>query len=338
MRTPNDANLSEVTARPNDRVQWVETFGAGIYQLAQRVGGTDVAAVGDGQFRTAFFDVNGADASTLSLATPPRVSIAGGDSGGPSFIRVWVDPNNHARGFRREVVGVASSCMIRRLDGHEDTPDWTWVSQVVSCRLAAVGPLRDRIAAIIADQWPAAEEQVSFGTSFSPGGMDRRRALYNLALDRPLVPPADGPMGDPLRFVTCAAGAVVFMPSEPAPSCPVENAFEVWGFVSARGWLVHLPSGRCAVASGLDHVRFGPCDAANPAHAWDITAQPPASDRWTAIRNRGTGTCLAAAVPPGAERVFFRPAAELVLQPCNGSPRQGWSTVDADWSRRQGPR
>ncbi|MBK1657776.1 trypsin-like serine protease [Paracraurococcus ruber] len=331
------ADLPEITARLNDRVPYVETFGAGLFAFARQAGGMDVPSQGDGQFRTGAFAVVGSEPGRIELTMPNGVMIGGGDSGGPSYVRVWRDPNQQQLGFRREIVGVASLCQTRRLRGHENDPGWAWVTQSNPCWIATAGPARAQIAQIIADTAPAPEEipPPIFTGPLPPGGMDRSRALYSVWLDRPLVPAAMPSWTDPLAFTTCAPSPFVIVQQQ-AQGCPVQPAYEVWGYSSRTGWLMHMPSSACLRGVMDGSVRLGPCSG-GPETVWDLSATPPGSATWTAVRNRAFDQCLAVVSPPSGgptgPRLFIRQP-ELRLAPCDGTPRQAFTDVDSDWSRR----
>jgi hypothetical protein len=332
------AELPEITARPNERyrAQLLESYGAGIFQLARRIGGVDRPSTGDQNFRRGVFEVQGIGASGIQLRMHPGATIAGGDSGGPTYLLFREDATRPDSRLRREIVGVASSCGTERLDGRQGTPGWTWVSQVEYCWIATPGPLRERILAIIADEAQAPEELPPpfISGPVTPGLVDQRRALYVTEFNLPLVPnPAR--RGETLRFDVCTGLSAV------VGGCALRPEYEVWGYLTSRRWLMHIPSGMCltpkeGVGTPGTELVLATCDPSSNAQRWSLAARSPNTNAWTAIRNDRTGLCATAEVSQAANpvSVLRAPVATLVSQPCTGAARQVFDAVDAAAAER----
>jgi hypothetical protein len=121
----------------------VRVLGRGINQFAQN--GNPVQQ--DGKYREGVFDVDAADDTTYSYPSKNGVSVAGGDSGGPAFVKgegsADFDPVDL-------IVGVTSNCQIQctpgKMCGKAAAPNnWTWVTATPRCTDAAVGPVWNQI-------------------------------------------------------------------------------------------------------------------------------------------------------------------------------------------------
>jgi hypothetical protein len=336
-------SLPEITARSNAQLGGVtvETFGRGISQLAGVVNGVWQPSKSDGIYRRGVFQATHAMSGSVDLAMPPGgAAIAGGDSGGPSYIKIWKDPSNHASGTYREIVGVASNCDAVRPDKFRDTKGWTWVSRVTKCWIATPGPIRAHIAEVIAEASP--NQGVGGGilvpttpTSVVSG---RNRALYVVSLDRPLVPAAPVEHNKPLLFTQCQAD-VSLMQAHKA-GCPYVAGYDVWHYEAQTEHLRYSPTGWCLAPVTLDNganLVLVSCRAMDRSQSWRVLPMIPGSDRWKEIRNQQSQLCATAEYPPGAGQAV-RPTARLVARPCNGSKAQIFDTTDSETARNLGPR
>jgi hypothetical protein len=118
-------------------------FGRGIFAYAS-AGPPPVAAQSDGQYRTAVFTPNAANASNYTLPVNAASQVGnGGDSGGPDLVTA---PNDVTLG----IAGVQSTCnWTSRVPGMPSSPIWTWVTAIASCTSAAVSTARFDIVQII---------------------------------------------------------------------------------------------------------------------------------------------------------------------------------------------
>jgi len=165
----------------------------------------------------------------------------------------------------------------------------------------------------------------------------QKRALYAVSIDEPLVAPAGAAIDVPITFEQCHKLLS-------SPGCPVTPTFEQWAYDAATHRLLHVASGKCVNISGARRdagapIILYPCaGAAN--EKWTIIA-PAGQSTWT-VKSDFNGMCLHAI--PGRrstgpnQRVGIMTAATLAQMPCNASAAQRFSNVDADWSRRNGPR
>jgi hypothetical protein len=336
--------LPEITGRSNAQLAGatIETYGSGISKLAGVVNGVWQPSQGDGLFRRGVFQVVHAMSGSLEVSFAPGTAIAGGDSGGLSYIKIWRDPNNHAMGTYREIVGVASNCEVRRPEVHEDTSGWTWVTRVTKCWLATPGPFRAHIAGVIseASPSPASGTGALFPSNPPSATSGRNRALYVASLDRPLVPAAPVERGKPLLFTQCQPDLFVIHGQS---GCPYVGGYDVWRYDARTKQLKHAPTGWCLVpttlSDGADLV-LGICRRGiYPSQTWKILPAIPGSDRWKEIRNQRTQLCATAEYPPrsGPVGLVARPVARLVARPCTGTKAQTFDTVDSDFARRTGP-
>lgn len=184
--------------------------------------------------------------------------------------------------------------------------------------------------------------------------LSHRRAFYALNIDEPLVAPPGAAIDTQLSFAGCHGLLTVV---RRGGGCPVEAAYEQWGYDPASKRILHLDSGKCLNVSGASPspgapIILYPCSgAAN--ERWEI--QYPGTSAVWQIRSVASGLCLHA--QPGERSgpsVVRDPAsgrpllsgdtlrlptpARLTQMPCDGSDAQKFSNVDADWYRRNGPR
>ena len=116
-------------------------YGRGIFRFAQMSGGTAVPSQRDGNYRVGFFTTDEeTDEGGDKLVWYPSAGgqmIAGGDSGGPSFVDV-------AEG--QFLFGVHARCKSTCLAGQACTPNsWMWVASTPRCADAPVAPIWDEI-------------------------------------------------------------------------------------------------------------------------------------------------------------------------------------------------
>ena len=179
----------------------------------------------------AFYSYNGASGQ----------SVAGGDSGGATFIPVWDNPQAQDRKLILQLVGVHSKCQISCLAGQACTvpPDrsaWQWVAGVGTCSDAAVYPLLAQINAVIAE--PGVEASPgSFSTGVPASVLAQKRALYAVSLDEPLLAPAGAAQDVQLTFKQCHAPLRVG-----AQGCPLEPGLQLWGYDVATHRVLHVAS------------------------------------------------------------------------------------------------
>lgn len=315
----------------------VTAYGRGINSLAfVGANNTPMQTSGDGEYRVVEFAVTGVEADEFSFFGGSGAVIAGGDSGGPTLVEDWDNPLSPQRRLEWRLVGVHSRCSTDCLDGQNcdpPNPPWRWVSKVNQCWDASVLPVRDRILAAIAQVPP----DDAFVGQFPPVPAEvvaRKRALYGVSIDEPLIPPADAAIDVQLTFASCHDLRV-------RPGCPVEPLYEQWSYDPNRRRIVHVGSGRCLNISGARHdagapIILFPCvDAAN--EKWSVTGTST-----LVIKSDLTGLCLHALpgrrAQSGPIQVALRSPATLTQMPCDGSDAQRFSDVDADWHRRNGPR
>lgn len=164
-----------------------------------------------------------------------------------------------------------------------------------------------------------------------------RRALYAMNLNEPLVAPENAAIDVQLTFKQCHAAR------SRSSGCPVTAAYQQWGYDPSTHRLRHLASGKCLNISGARRdtgapIILYPCNgAAN--EKWTVIASS-GSMEWT-VKSDFNGLCLHAL--PSSNRssetqMQFPIPATLVQMPCDKSEAQRFSSVDADWTRRNGPR
>jgi hypothetical protein len=350
--TPNDVALLQVGlrdfGRPDIRERrlgerappsntGVTAFGRGINSLASGSGPTATPATSDGQYRSVEFAITGITATEFSFFGGAGASVAGGDSGGPTLLQDWDDPLSPRRRLEWRLVGVHSRCTWTCLPGQScaQPNPWQWAMSVNQCWDASIFGVREAILAAIAEVPP---DDTFIGTF--PGVpaevLAARRALYAVSIDEPLVAPAGAAIDVQLAFQRCHELLVL------RQGCPVEPAFELWSYDVRTRQILHVESGKCLNISGGRRdpgawIILYPCVNA-PNEKWSVSG----SSTWT-IRSELSGLCLHAVPgqrPAGGGPLQFRltPPAMLTQMPCDGSPAQQFSNVDADWHRRHGPR
>ncbi|MDQ3749241.1 MAG: tachylectin-related carbohydrate-binding protein [Acidobacteriota bacterium] len=113
-------------------------FGRGINQFAQGSGAGATPSQSDGQYRVGYFKTTRQDRDYLYwYPSTNGQTIAGGDSGGPSFAEV--------RGGQ-VLVGVHSLCKVKCLAGQTCAPgNWMWVAETPECADAPLKPVWEEI-------------------------------------------------------------------------------------------------------------------------------------------------------------------------------------------------
>jgi hypothetical protein len=303
----------------------------------------------DELFRYADFSISSVDpnsaAPPLTYAYPGNrgATIAGGDSGGPSYIQDWDDPLSIRRKLEWRLMGVHSSCSTKCLAG-KSCPDvnnnpWTWVSSIDQCSDASIFSIRDSILAAI-EAVPADTGFIgAFPTTTPASVLSHQRALYAISINEPLIAPPGAAIDIQLTFKRCHD-----VRTNLDFGCPVTPELEQWAYDPATHHLYHGASGKCVNISGAR------TDPGSPIIIYPCSGG--ANDKWTLIEQAGspiwsiksdqTGMCLQA--QPGhvgrvtKKWVTLPTPATLVQMPCNGSDAQLFSNVDADSSRRNGPR
>jgi len=122
----------------------IKAYGRGIYQFARISDTQALASQQDNQFRSANFNTSRDSGGVYWYANSNGQTIAGGDSGGPSFATV--------RGTDEVLMGVHSSCKIKcapgKICGEWPGPgpapatysNWMWVIDTPECADAAIAP------------------------------------------------------------------------------------------------------------------------------------------------------------------------------------------------------
>ncbi|MFC7543625.1 hypothetical protein ACFQU2_35050 [Siccirubricoccus deserti] len=198
--------------------------------------------------------------------------IAGGDSGGPSLIQDWDNPLSPQRRLEWRLIGVHSRCSTTCLAGQSCTGAnaWRWVSQVNQCWDASILPVREAILAAIAAVPPDDGFVGDFGR-VPPEVLARKRALYAVNIDEPLVAPAGAAIDVQLTFESCHSLRVV-------QGCPVEPRYEIWSYNPATHQILHTESGKCLNISGARHDP-GPGSSFTPASTRRTSGGPRPAPR-----------------------------------------------------------
>ena len=156
----------------------IRVLGRGIYQFAQ--GG--MPAQQDGQYRDGFFEVDDAGATWYSFPSRNGVSIAGGDSGGPSFAK---GHGSAEFGAVDLIVGVHSWCKIEcmpgKMCGQGAADPWDWVTATPGCTDALIAPLWEQISKLLE---PPRQYDVGFDASTKS---DAFNILYTVSADGTLT-------------------------------------------------------------------------------------------------------------------------------------------------------
>lgn len=311
-------------------------FGRGINALAFAAGnGTAVPTLLDGQFRSATFAIISIDPNSAELPityTFPGnrgATIAGGDSGGPSYIQDWDDPLSVNRKLEFRLMGVHSRAQFTCLPNKPcaGPNPWTWVSSIQSCTDASIVRVRNQILQAI-EAWPGDPGYAGTLASGTPLG----RALYAISIDEPLVAPPNAAIDVQLTFQRCHGAARV------EQGCPLTAEFRQWAYDAATHRLYHVASGKCVNISGArtdagSPIILYPCQG-GANEKWALI-QPAGSAIWH-IKSDLSGMCLQAQPGTGHSPLTVT-AATLVQMPCNGSAAQRFDDADAAWSQRNAP-
>lgn len=137
----------------------VTAFGRGIYQFAQGSGASATPSQRDGQFRVGYFNPDTADDTSYGFPNGPGgQTIAGGDSGGPAYVKT---PSGDL------LVGVHSSCQTKCLPGKTCAQPsvWNWVIATPRCTDASIAPVWDEINRSLGAFVPPAQFIGTFGKS-----------------------------------------------------------------------------------------------------------------------------------------------------------------------------
>ena len=177
-----------------------------------------------------------------------------------------------------------------------------------------------------------------FTTTTPPDVLARRRALYAVSLDEPLLAPAGAASGVPMGFKPCHD---LLLPNS---VCPVVPDYRQWAYDLGKRRLLHVDSGKCVAVAPAPSLKVGAvvlqtCVGA-PSESWTVSA-PAGSGVWR-IKSDASTLCLtafreAAGAGPG-RRVTLTRAASLVQRPCSGTDAQAFNDVDANWRPAQMPR
>jgi hypothetical protein len=129
----------------------IEMYGRGINQFAKGSGPTATPSISDNQYRVGVASI-GRYENNLNWLAYMTASVAGGDSGGPSFTTIYAG---------RVLTGVHALCTIRCLPGRTcgtwtgSSPapagynPWSWVAATPECADAPVRPVWESIWQII---------------------------------------------------------------------------------------------------------------------------------------------------------------------------------------------
>jgi hypothetical protein len=126
----------------------------------------------DNRFRDGIVNVDKVDGRTYTFNARNGVMIAGGDSGGPSFVK---GHSSVAFGAVDLIAGVHSLCNTKCAEGKDcsaDADSWRWVTSTPNCTDAAVGPVWPRILPLLEPDFP----NQTFSTDSKPG--DEWKTLY----------------------------------------------------------------------------------------------------------------------------------------------------------------
>jgi hypothetical protein len=139
----------------------LRVFGRGINQWAGMTAGMPVQSSGDRQYRGATFTVTGPTlngaavapggfANLLEFPSSATQSVAGGDSGGPSF-RVGADGISRVVGVNARCGGV--TCLAGQQCPDTDGDQWRWVTGLSWCADAPLFSLRSAITDLMEQTW-----------------------------------------------------------------------------------------------------------------------------------------------------------------------------------------
>ena len=282
----------------------VTAYGRGINALAFQAGPNAVPSQSDGLYRSAEFSIDSTTpnsampTATYSFAGNRGATVAGGDSGGPSFIEDWDDPLSTRRKLEWRLIGVHSFCQTTCLPGQTcpAANPWPWVGFIQQCTDAAILPVRNDILSEI-EAVPVDDTVIgTFPTATPASVLSQKRALYAISLDEPLAGPPGAAIDVQLTFERCHDRRVI-------AGCPVNPEFEQWAYDPTTHRLHHAASGKCVNISGarLDPgspIILFPC-VGGANEKWTLIERAGWSSIWS-IKSDLTGMCLHAV--PGRPR------------------------------------
>ena len=343
----------------------ITAYGRGINTLAYRAEvpatglTTDFPTTTDGLFRTATFSITSVGVQTLTSppitysfpGSPRGATIAGGDSGGPSFIQEW-DSNTINRKLEWRLIGVHSNCSTECLSG-QDCTTWTWVSATKTCTDAAIIPVRDRILADIEVVDFEKSPSLAPPTPPTAEALSKKRALYAMNIDEPLVAPPNAANDVGLTFQNCFWSPDFCL-------WKVDSELNQWYYDLSMHRLIHAPSGKCVIISGARKdsgapIVLQPCvttwSAADgrsfsmPHEQWSIVEEHGGSPKWS-IKSDSSGLCLEAKpgswgylppLKPGGFGLPYRGQSTLIQMPCVfGNDAQKFHQFDSNYLQRIG--
>jgi len=152
----------------------VHAFGAGRNILARTINGVDVASSTDNQYRAARFTVNAVEPSLFWYPTNAAgETIAGGDSGGPSF---------ESTSGKARIAGVHALCHHECLRPNmcpENNP-WPGVSALHECGDAPLSSVAGAVRDIMKQRWNPARAVQTIHVAHSEGQVSKDLMLGNL--------------------------------------------------------------------------------------------------------------------------------------------------------------
>ena len=166
------ANFSERSLAAMNGVT-VRAYGIGINRLASGSGPTAMSSSTDDSFRSADFTVDQIESRHYSMPTG-ATTLAGGDSGGPSF-EVAADGS-------LLLAGIHSKCEGRCLPGQQcpESDLWTWMQFVDRCADAPIAQLRGTIEELMDQTWDPRAEVAVFRAKHSEGAVGNDLLLGQL--------------------------------------------------------------------------------------------------------------------------------------------------------------
>jgi len=157
----------------------VMAFGRGIFQFAQGAGATLMPSQIDGLYRVGYFttveESNDGGDELIWYQSAGGQMVAGGDSGGPTFVKV---------SSGRVLFGVharcTSTCMSDKDCGNND---WTWVTSTPRCADAPVAPSWDEIDRHLGAFVPSDDGTALPGPIAPPGPTIIPAFIYSVGAD-----------------------------------------------------------------------------------------------------------------------------------------------------------
>jgi Ricin-type beta-trefoil lectin domain-like/Trypsin len=304
-------------------------YGAGINSLAKlnttTSPPTPVPSNSDGNFRIARFNYtdwspHSTTPDTYDFPGERGARIAGGDSGGPSFVLDWDDERSPQRKLEWQLIGVHSACGFTCLPGQTCGPPnvWQWVSAVGRCTDSAVHNSLVRIRDVSSEISPDRNYIGSFD-------MSTTRAFFSVALDRPLE--AFGGQGSEPQIGQCP----------PNPECKLgQDATQASWFIDPRALTVRNRGNRLCLGvkdnTAVDEapIVLLPCSN-EPTQQWWVR-QRPGTDIDNIV-NKVSGLCADLTLLLPASR--FGPSRDpnanrsLLLRPCSNESNQQFRALSS---------